>query len=88
MIRSLYTSVSSLISLENRQSVITNNMANANTTGFKSDNLSIKSFDEVYIQNRDIYSLIFNDIILDYNEYDNSILKGNYTNRTAIKLEL
>ena len=53
MIRSLYTSVSSLISLENRQSVITNNMANANTTGFKSDNLSIKSFDEVYIQNRD-----------------------------------
>lgn len=53
MIRSLYTSVSSLISLENRQNVITNNMANANTNGFKSDNLSIKSFDEVYIQNRD-----------------------------------
>ena len=53
MIRSLYTAVSGLISLENRQNNITNNMSNANTTGFKGDNLSIKSFDEVMIQNRD-----------------------------------
>ena len=53
MIRSLYTSVSGLISLENRQSNINNNMANANTTGFKGDNLAIKSFDEVMLQNRD-----------------------------------
>lgn len=53
MIRSLYTAVSGLITLENKQSTITNNMANANTTGFKSDTLSMKSFDEVLIQNRD-----------------------------------
>ena len=53
MIRSLYTAVSGLISLENRQNNITNNMSNDNTTGFKGDNLSIKSFDEVMIQNRD-----------------------------------
>jgi len=53
MIRSLYTAVSGLISLENKQSNITNNITNANTTGFKGDNLSIKSFDEVMIQNRD-----------------------------------
>ncbi len=53
LIRSLYTAVSGLITLENRQDTITNNMTNANTTGFKGDNLSIKSFDEVMIQNRD-----------------------------------
>ncbi|MBD7915305.1 flagellar basal body rod protein FlgG [Clostridium sp. Sa3CUN1] len=53
MIRSLYTAVSGLITLENRQATITNNMSNANTTGFKSDNLSIKSFDEVILQNKD-----------------------------------
>ncbi|VYU40792.1 flagellar basal body rod protein FlgG [Clostridium tertium] len=53
MIRSLYTAVSGLITLENRQATITNNMTNANTTGFKGDNLSVKSFDEVMIQNKD-----------------------------------
>ncbi|MDU6873749.1 MAG: flagellar hook-basal body complex protein [Clostridium sp.] len=53
MIRSLYTAVSGMISLESRQSTITNNMSNANTIGYKSENLAIKSFDEVYIQNKD-----------------------------------
>lgn len=53
MIRSLYTAVSGLITLENKQNTITNNMANANTTGYKSEDLAIKSFDEVMIQNRD-----------------------------------
>lgn len=53
MIRSLYTAVSGLISLENRQANVTNNITNSNTTGFKGDNLSIKSFDDVMIQNRD-----------------------------------
>lgn len=52
MIRSLYTSVSSLITLENKQNVITNNMTNANTNGFKADNLITKSFDDVLIANR------------------------------------
>ena len=53
MIRSLYTAVSGLITLENKQSTIANNMANANTTGFKSEDLAIKSFNEVLIQNKD-----------------------------------
>ena len=53
MIRSLYTAVSGLITLENKQSTITNNIANASTSAFKSDTLSIKSFDEVLIQNKD-----------------------------------
>lgn len=53
MIRSLYTSVSGLITQEAKQNVITNNLANANTVGFKSDNLSVKKFNDVLIQNYD-----------------------------------
>ncbi len=53
MIRSLYTTVSGMITLENKQNTITNNMANANTVGFKSDDLILKSFPEVMLQNRD-----------------------------------
>ena len=53
MFRSLYTSVSSLIAMENKQNVITNNMANANTNGFKSDNMITKSFDEVLLTTRE-----------------------------------
>jgi flagellar basal-body rod protein FlgG len=53
MIRGLYTAVSGLVTQEAKQQVITNNMANANTTGFKADNLAIKKFNDVLIQNFD-----------------------------------
>jgi len=53
MIRSLYTAVSGLITQEGKQDVITNNLANANTVGFKGDNLAIKKFNDVLIQNYD-----------------------------------
>ncbi|MCB2288894.1 flagellar basal body rod protein FlgG [Clostridium sp. CS001] len=53
MIRGLYTAVTGLITGEAKQSVVTNNIANANTIGFKSENLSIKKFDDVLIQNYD-----------------------------------
>ena len=53
MIRGLYTAVSGMITQEAKQDVITNNMANVNTTGFKADNLVIKKFEDVLIQNYD-----------------------------------
>jgi len=53
MIRALYTAVTGLITEEAKQSTVTNNIANANTIGFKSDDLSIKKFDDVLIQNYD-----------------------------------
>jgi flagellar basal-body rod protein FlgG len=53
MIRSLYTSVSGLITQEAKQNVITNNLANVNTVGFKGDTLSVKKFNDVLIQNYD-----------------------------------
>lgn len=53
MIRGLYTAVSGLITQEAKQQVITNNLANANTVGFKKDDLAIKKFDDVLIENYD-----------------------------------
>lgn len=53
MIRGIYTAVSGLISQEAKQDVISNNMANANTVGYKKDNLITKKFDDVLIQNYD-----------------------------------
>ncbi|MBE6068742.1 MAG: flagellar basal body rod protein FlgG [Clostridium lundense] len=53
MIRGLYTAVSGMITQEAKQDVITNNLANVNTVGFKVDNLATKSFNEVLLSNRD-----------------------------------
>ncbi|MBU3142288.1 flagellar basal-body rod protein FlgG [Clostridium sp. CF012] len=53
MIRGLYTAVTGLITGEAKQGIVTNNLANSSTTGFKSENISIKKFDDVLIQNYD-----------------------------------
>lgn len=53
MIRSLYTAISGMITQEAKQDVITNNLANATTVGFKGDNLAVKKFDDVLLQNYD-----------------------------------
>ena len=52
MIRGFYTSVSGLITLQNEQEVITNNIANVNNTGYKKRELTKQSFDDVMISNR------------------------------------
>ncbi|MHC6179391.1 flagellar basal-body rod protein FlgG [Clostridium sp. JNZ X4-2] len=53
MIRSFYTAVSGMITQEARQDVITNNLANVNTVGFKEDSLAVKPFNDVLLQNYD-----------------------------------
>ncbi|GAA0746185.1 flagellar hook-basal body complex protein [Clostridium oceanicum] len=53
MIRSLYTAVSGMISLEAKQDTISSNLANANTVGYKTDNLAFKKFEDVLIENHD-----------------------------------
>lgn len=55
MLRGMYSSVSAMINLQSSQSVITNNLANINTTGYKSETLVSKSFEELMISNRDRY---------------------------------
>lgn len=53
MIRGLYTAVSGLITQEARESVITNNIANASTVGFKSDDISASDFGDILLHNYD-----------------------------------
>lgn len=53
MIRGLYTAVSGLITQEAKQDVITNNLANINTVGFKSDDLSASDFGDILLHNYD-----------------------------------
>lgn len=53
MIRGIYTAVSSLMTLEAKQGVITNNLANVNTPGFKQDELIISQFDKIMLGNKD-----------------------------------
>lgn len=55
MLRGMYTSVSSMINLQARQGVINNNIANINTTGYKSEELLSKTFKEYTIVNHDNY---------------------------------
>lgn len=52
MIRGFYTSVSGLIALQNDQEVTTNNIVNANNTGYKKRELTKSSFEDVMISNR------------------------------------
>jgi flagellar basal-body rod protein FlgG len=53
MIRGLYTAISGMITQEAKEDTITNNLANVNTVGFKSDNLAIGDFKDVLLQNYD-----------------------------------
>lgn len=55
MLRGMYTSVSAMINLQSSQTVITNNIANVNTTGYKYETLVSKTFDDVLISNNDKY---------------------------------
>jgi flagellar basal-body rod protein FlgG len=52
LIRGFYTSVSGLITLQNEQEVVTNNIANVNNTGYKKRELTKSSFEDVMISNR------------------------------------
>ena len=52
MIRGFYNSVSGLITLQNEQETITNNIANINNNGYKKRLLTKQSFDDVMISNR------------------------------------
>lgn len=49
MIRGLYASATGMLALMNKQDVISNNLANINTTGFKRDYASITSFPDALV---------------------------------------
>ena len=51
MIRGLYTSGWSMLANNRKMDVISNNLANVNTTGFKKDTVVFESFDSVLTMN-------------------------------------
>ena len=55
MLRGYYTAISSMLELQSRQNVTANNIANINTTGYKSESVVSKPFDEVLLANKDKY---------------------------------
>ena len=55
MLRGYYTSISSMLELQARQNVTANNIANINTSGYKSEDVVSKPFDEVLLANNDKY---------------------------------
>lgn len=48
MVKGLYTSYTGLVNQQNRLDVVTNNLANATTTGYKKEGCTTQSFDSVY----------------------------------------
>jgi len=49
MIRSLYTATSGMLTESKKLDIISNNLANVNTTGFKKDELVTKAFDDFLV---------------------------------------
>lgn len=50
MLRGLYGSAAGMIAQQQRQEMLTNNLANANTPGFKADQAALRSFPNMLIQ--------------------------------------
>ncbi|MFD4816337.1 flagellar hook-basal body protein [Peribacillus butanolivorans] len=53
MLRGFYTAASGMLTQQRRTEMLTNNMSNANTTGFKADQTSIRSFPEMLLSSID-----------------------------------
>lgn len=57
MFRGFYTVASGMISQQRRTEMLTNNMANANTPGFKADQSAMRAFPEMLLQRMDKTSI-------------------------------
>lgn len=55
MLRGVYSSVSAMLQLQAKQAITSNNIANANTNGYKAETMVEKPFPEHMISNRDNY---------------------------------
>ncbi|QQZ09197.1 flagellar hook-basal body protein [Heyndrickxia vini] len=57
MLRGFYTAASGMITQQRKTDLLTNNMANSNTPGFKSDQSTIRAFPEMLLQRLDKKSI-------------------------------
>lgn len=53
MLRGFYTAASGMITQQRKQEALANNIANANTPGYKADEATIRAFPEILIQQMD-----------------------------------
>ena len=51
MLRGFYTAASGMLTQQRRTEMLTNNISNANTTGYKADQTSVRSFPELLLGN-------------------------------------
>ncbi|HBE2402087.1 TPA: hypothetical protein KL340_005365, partial [Escherichia coli] len=50
MLRGFYTAAAGMIAQQRKTDLLTNNMANSNTPGFKADQSSLRAFPELLLQ--------------------------------------
>lgn len=63
MVRGLYTASNGMVTQQKKLDVISNNLANVNTTGFKKDGVIVESFDSVLTQKINDKSIPMNQTI-------------------------
>ena len=57
MVKGLYTAWTGMMNEQNRMDVLTNNLANVNTTGYKKEGATSQAFDDVLaLKIKDLYS--------------------------------
>ncbi|SFB04181.1 MULTISPECIES: flagellar hook-basal body protein [unclassified Bacillus (in: firmicutes)] len=84
MFKGFYTVASGMFAQQHRTEMLTNNMANANTPGFKADQASLRAFPEMLLQKMDKYSIpTENGLNLPYNKTIGPINSGVYVQDIA-----
>lgn len=79
MLRGFYTAASGMLAQQRQTEMLTNNLANANTTGFKADQSSIRSFPEMLLQRMESKTVATdNSLQLPINKNVGSISTGVY----------
>ena len=68
MVRGLYTAYTGMMNQQARLDVITNNLANASTVGYKKEGSTSQAFDSMYTQKIDLYGL-HTGLIQGYRQY-------------------
>lgn len=84
MFRGFYTVASGMLAQQRRTEMLTNNMANANTPGFKADQSSMRAFPEMLLQRFDKQKIPTEDgLNLPFNKKIGSLSTGVYMQETV-----
>ncbi|MDT9026768.1 flagellar hook-basal body protein [Rossellomorea yichunensis] len=83
MFRGFYTVASGMLSQQRKTEMLTNNMSNANTPGYKADQASMRAFPEMLMERMDSTSIpTENKLSLPYNQKVGALNTGVYMQET------